>query len=148
MNTNHLIALLQSNYQTIGVHFKDSRTGAPTEKEYTYKCPDSIELKVGDEVVVESPYGGMVVVVVSRLDGYAAIDPSREYTYKWVVQKVETEAYHARREAEQEAFAAFQKARRLAARDKAMKEIMATLEGSTEALDEFNGIVKRLSATV
>jgi cell fate regulator YaaT (PSP1 superfamily) len=148
MNTNHLIALLQSNCHTIGVHFKDSRTGAPTEKEYTYKRPDSMELEVGDEVIVESPYGVMVVVVVSRLDGYAAIDPSREYTYKWVVQKVEAAAYHARQEAEKEAFAAFRKARRLAARDKAMKEIMATLEGSTEALDEFNGIVKKLSATV
>lgn len=127
MNPNHLISLLQANYQTIGVHCKDSRTGAPTEKEYTYKAPDAMELEVGDEVIIESPYAGMVVAIVSRLDGYAAIDLSREYAYKWVVQKVEVEAYHARRKAEQEAFVAFQKARSFAARDKAMKEIFSLI---------------------
>lgn len=145
MNTNHLIALLQARYQTIGVHFKDSRTGEPTEKEYTYKAPDSMKLEVDDEVIVESPYGGMVVVIVSRLDGYAAIDPSREYTYKWVVQKVDVAGYLARQELEQEAFAKFQNAKRMVARDKAMKEILAFLEDSDEAKEEFDNIVKRLS---
>lgn len=147
MNTNHLIALLQSDFQTIGVKFKDSRTGQPTEKEYTYKCPDSFNIEVGEEVVVESPYGGMVVVVVTRLDGYAAIDPSREYTYKWVVQKVDATGYRERQAIEQEAFTTFQKARRMAAQDKAMKEIFALLEDSEDAKTEFDGIVKRLSTS-
>lgn len=148
MNTNHLIALLQTNFQTIGVKFKDSRTGAPTEKEYTYKCPDSYEVVVGDEVIVESPYGGMVVVVVTRLDGYAGIDPSREYTYKWVVQKVDTTSYYARKTVEQEAFAAFQKAHRLAARDKAMQEIFSLLGDSEEVKTEVDSIVKSLGTSV
>lgn len=47
---------------TIGVRFPGSRNV------YTYTAPLRHGIKLGDEVVVDSPYGGPQVVFVVRID--------------------------------------------------------------------------------
>lgn len=146
METNHIISLLQDQYQTIGVRFKDSRTGDPTEKEYTYKAPDAMGLVVGDQVVVDSPFGGYVVVIVTRVDGFPNINANSSFTYKWVVQKVDTTNYKAQIELEVKAFKLLQKARRNAARTQALDALKADLGLSISDASESPELAEVLEA--
>lgn len=116
MSPNHIISLLQSNYTTVGVRFIDRvhtqagnfSTGVDYQiggKNYAYKAPLSMNLKVGDQVLVPNglsskdkiPY---VLALVIGVDERARIDFNTSKNYKWVVQKIDPTQYNAIIEAE------------------------------------------------
>lgn len=67
---------------------------SPSNKRYHY-LTDIADLAVGDECVVDSPYGGTAVVTVRSLDPVGGI---RNAT-KWIISKIDRARYNLRREA-------------------------------------------------
>lgn len=137
IKVGHLINVLQSGYVTIGVQFKKDRCDYAGQ-DYTYKCPESLAPAVGDEFIVEAPSNGYTVVKCIRVDPVPMLDLSSNFTYKWVVQKIDAAAYLNHREKEKALYNALTKARIQAARDQAMNEIRQTLEGSSTAMELFD----------
>ena len=119
-----LVNLLTPNMVTIEVQFKRDQGGL-TAKEYKYKAPVSMGIKVGDEVIVDSPSSGFVVTVVTKVDEIADIDYQGQSTYKWVVQKVDPTDYQARREKELAAVEHLKKAKASIVRDAEIANIKA-----------------------
>lgn len=95
MNNANMISLLQKDFYTIGVKFDGAQV-------YTYKVPNKVKLEVGDYVVTKSPAAGFGIAKVVRVDVVAQIDPHANYEYKWIVQKVERDAYDAQVKLESE----------------------------------------------
>jgi hypothetical protein len=88
MNQN--IALLSlGDLYAVNVVYKNS-AGEYVSKEYTYLSTQKIE--PGTEVIVESPYSGMVVVRVASC-ALSDFDVFAEYEYKFVVQVVDRKAH-------------------------------------------------------
>ena len=85
-NDSVIISLLQ-NSRTAQVQFKGN------SKKYTYKVPEGMELAEGDQVVVQSPIDGLVVVSVVSVSDDAGIDLDANFKYKWIVSKVDTAGY-------------------------------------------------------
>ena len=79
--TNSLINSMYKDLKAVQVIFDSS------QKEYTYKT--FIKLEVGDKCVVKVRDEFKIVTVVST--NSCALQ--NNYIYKWIVQKVETEAY-------------------------------------------------------
>lgn len=78
----------------VAVKFKNyGSTYAGTQYHYL----TDLDLKVGDEVIVDSPSQGLVVVQIASLLG--AIEGKAT---KWVIQKVDTETHKRREEAERQ----------------------------------------------
>lgn len=133
MKHRHLIALLQEGYTTIQVVFNDDVRGR--SKPYTYKAPLSAGVEVGDRVVVDSPSKGLVVVEVVGTDKAPRIDLDADFTYKWIVQKVELKAYEEQLEREAKAMDALQEV------DLDTVKALADLLGPNE---DFDGLVSQL----
>ena len=92
-----LATILSDNCQTIEVRFKD-HTGSACGGSYTYKAPKNLELKEGDEVVVNSPSTGAVVVVVTKVHETMSIDIDAPFSYTWIMHKVCHTTYDANME--------------------------------------------------
>lgn len=121
ISTGNLLNLLQSGFVTIKVRFK--RDQGFSSRDYTYKAPASMGIAVGDEVIVDSPSSGMVVVEVMEVDEFGTIDYTAQHSYKWVVQKVDTTAYKIRSEVEKKAYKLLAQAKANLARDQYLGEI-------------------------
>ena len=113
MKNRHLFALLDTSYTTVGVAFlnqAEQYVQAPAAPQrgkmpqapawgdsegsgYTYKAPKTMDLKVGDLVVVESKYGICLANVV-RVDLDPVIDLDADFDYKWIAQRVDFTAYN------------------------------------------------------
>ena len=127
-NTNSSIALLNllaDNFNTIGVRFKTSQGLSP--KEYTYKAPKHWEFVEGDEVVVNSPIDGNVVTVVTRVDEVPKLHIDSPFQYKWVVCKVNMDAYNSFKEKEDALKEEVEKLQHKAKRERALSELMDSL---------------------
>ncbi len=121
-----LVNILTPGMVTLRVRFKDERNNyAVNGKEYTYKALATMEIKVGDEVIVESPSSGFVVVVVTEVDEFADINYEGNSSYKWVVQKVDPTAYLARKEKENQAIEHLKRAKSSVVRDAEIANIKA-----------------------
>lgn len=90
IRTNDVIASQNDNFRFVKVRFKNEG-GAYSAKQYHYKTLDPT-ITAGDEVVVDSPTNGFVIVVVTEVLEYYEVE-EQGYNYKWVVQKVDTFAY-------------------------------------------------------
>lgn len=132
MNMRYAIALMQDNYITASVTFNSN------EKRYRYKMPKTWNVQVGDHVIVDSPYKGLVVVEVVHVDPAPVI--SENMTLKWAVQKVNTEWHDSIREREQEAMNKLQNIQR-----KKVRQEMTALLGLNEG--EENNLRLLLSPT-
>ena len=128
MKINHTIAALQQDYHTIRVRFKLS-DNTYTVKEYTYKARFDQLVSAGDQVIVDSPYGGMKVVIVTDVDDFANIDFDATYTYKWIVQKVDTSTYEDNLASEIEAGKAIRQLRNNAKRFAVREELNQLVKG-------------------
>ena len=110
MKQRHLLALLQENYTTIEVRFpKDGhypdddpepwdnrpRNSRDLGKTYTYKIWLTTGIDVGDKVVVDSTKKGLLVAQVVEVHAAPKIDIDASFTYKWVIQKVDTTQYES-----------------------------------------------------
>ncbi len=89
MKTNVVAALLMEGVKTVGVRFREM--GMLSPKTYTYKTMEDLE--IGDKVVVDSPKSGITVVEVFAVHDVCALDVDSSYSYKWIIQKVDTEQY-------------------------------------------------------
>jgi hypothetical protein len=106
MKLKHLYSLLDDSYTTIKVSFSVSDNSPDTEHyvaptnhssqraTYTYKIAKSVGIKVHDRCVVMVP-GGLKIVRVVKVDETPDIDIDAGHDYKWVVQKIDLEAYQA-----------------------------------------------------
>jgi hypothetical protein len=115
-NLNHLVALLQEGYTTVGVVFsttpeqvrRSHHDEYPTsqrapwqqepqqasEKQYTYKCQFK-DIKVGDLVILPPSSEGKLpsIGTVARVDGEPELNFESGIEYKWLVGVVDTKAY-------------------------------------------------------
>lgn len=96
MKNKHILTLLQENYTTVKVRFAEGNG-----KLYTYKAPNDLELKEFDIAVVYAS-GQYKVVTVMDVDVVPVLDLDAEYDYRWIVQKVDTDAYEERLEREKQ----------------------------------------------
>lgn len=89
MSDKNAAAMLRQDTRTIKVRFNNG------DKDYTY-VTDLNNLQVGDLVVVPVTSGGinqMATATVSEVHDDLEIQPKENTTYKWVVQRVDMEAY-------------------------------------------------------
>ena len=100
MKFHHMISLLQTNYTTVKVRFLNGR-GGTSEKDYTYKVPLDAEIQVEDFVVVDTSTTGYTIAQVVKVDESPDINLDAPYPYSWIVQKIDLNPYHERREREQ-----------------------------------------------
>lgn len=168
MNNRHLLALLQSNFYTLAVVFDNPLPDAPwdgaparpqparapshgqpqapvmpsnyagTEKTYTYKCPDDIELELGDKVLVDSPRNGLCIATVVRKDDFADIDLNADFTYKWIVQKVDRTRYDDMLDKEAKFSRLLTEAERVKQREAVMESFKSTLPEGGDARKLFD----------
>lgn len=132
MNQN--VALLHlGDLFAVNVKFKNG-SGEYVSKEYTYLSSEPI--KVGAEVIVESPYSGNVVVRVESCE-QSDFDILADYEYKFVVQVVSTEAHEKRKNL----IAELKKQMRSAIHRKQQKELVEQL--GLEDDDTFNKVLKK-----
>lgn len=122
VNMRQLITLLQNGYTTVGVVFPGS------VREYTYKVSDALRatLKDGDQVVVEAR-DELKVVKVARIHDTPQLDVKAPFELKWVMCRVDREAYDDQINREREAV----KLLETAERKKAQEEALQALLGST-----------------
>lgn len=106
------IHLLQKDFTTVDVVFDDDisvddlkeRTVlAPHQRfgGYTYKAELSLNLQVGDFVLVPAR-NSLKVVRVIDVHPYPKLDLEAKFAYKWVIQKIDATAYLQRMQEEQE----------------------------------------------
>jgi hypothetical protein len=98
MNANYLISILQDSYTTISVKFENNNCSI-----YTYKCPLSEDVRVGDFVIVppscvKNYYNtGQIVEVHEAPRIHQGIE------YKWIVQRIDDSRYKQLLEVEDDA---------------------------------------------
>lgn len=97
---NGMVNLMYGAMTIVKVRFKSDYGQGLSTKQYSYKF-DGKKIEVGDEVVVESPHNGYVVVVVEEVEFNQVKGIDDEMSLKWVVCKVTDRAYKARCEREQ-----------------------------------------------
>lgn len=93
--------LLQKNFTTVDVVFEDEvsiqelRTPSShyhSHSYYTYKADLDLNLQAGDFVIVHAR-DELKIVRVIDVHSEPKIDPNAKFTYKWVVQKIDAQAY-------------------------------------------------------
>lgn len=107
MNKSNIAAALLSNVSAVEVVF------TPSNGTYTYLA-HNMDLEVGDRVVVDTPNSGMVVVTVKKVN--VSWDVDAKYTYKFIVDKVDSSKHAELTEAMAEITAELEAARREQAR--------------------------------
>lgn len=119
----HLIALLQKGYTTIGVRFDNS------SQVYTYKAPKSVaDALAKDDLVVVPARNTFQVVKVVEVHAEPQIDVHKPLALKWIVQKVDTTAYDDQTAREEEAIQKLQVAERAQAQAKALAVLLESVE--------------------
>jgi hypothetical protein len=85
----HFISIVRDDYYVAVVKFQNS-----SEKRYSYRVHESLQIEKGDYVVVDtsgrngSNYGVCEVIDIKTADD---LDLSIDVSYKWVVDKVDTD---------------------------------------------------------
>lgn len=138
----NIAALVRENTFTIGVKFNEYRES----KEYTYVS--IFPVKVGDHVVVDTA-GELKLVPVTRVDEFLDIPPQSSTKFKYVVAKVDMDAYtqllEQNQAIEKEMNKQYSKSMRRSYRERvlenldgeSLKRIQAALSGSTvEGVEE------------
>jgi hypothetical protein len=137
MKQHHLLSLLQTGFITIKVQFPS------TTQHYSYKARSEENIVVGDAVVVDSPRNGLVVASVVAVDERAKINTDAEYAYKWIVQKVNKEAYEALLKQEQEFLEVMQEVERENQRAIALEKFKQHLPEGTLARVKFDEAIAK-----
>lgn len=137
MKQRHLLALLQSGYTTIQVKFDN------TPKTYTYKARCHIE--IGDRVIVDTPRNGLTLVEVVGIDKAPRIDIDADFTYKWIVQKVDRTDYDRIVEQEKAFMDTLQEIERVRQRDMLMQSFKDHLPEGSQARVMFDDAVNQLT---
>lgn len=137
MKHKQLITLLQENYTTVGAEFPTS-----PGRVYTYKT-DIKDLKVGDLAVVKVKEEFNIVKIV-RVDKTPQIDVKANYEYKWLIQKVNVEAYDERLKVEDEVLQTLGDIEREQQRSALVDEVLARLPEESPTRKMFLEAVAKL----
>ena len=125
MNPSYIQTVVDESIKTVGVQFAEDKAdrGGPYTSSltvYTYKT--RIDFEEGDRAIV-FVNGQPKFVVVTEIHEDPEIGPGSKFTYKWIMQKVDTEAYEAASDADNE----FEKRYRAEVRRKDRKNIKEQL---------------------
>lgn len=175
MKTKHIMTLLQEGFTTVTVQFMDGR-GVPVKKAavtssapwqanpappmpqastprydntrlYTYKVLLKDNVQPNDTVVVIVG-NEMVLVKVVEVHELPQIDLDADYDYKWIVQRIDTDAYDKMQEKETQFQQAMVEVERVKQREKVKQEMEQLLIDSPVAKGIFEGAVKSLNQIV
>lgn len=138
MKAKHLLAYIQEGYTTIEVVFHGSN------QPYTYKAWLADGIEVGDHVVVLTPSKGYTVVNVVAVHKTPHIDSAKDWTYKWVVNKVDDARYLSVQQKEEEFLESVAEAERVCARDQMVKQALEGLPEGTAGRKVFEEAVAKL----
>lgn len=144
MNDANMASLMLDIY-SIGVRFPEGRGGYGA-KVYTYKVPRAVVLQEGDCVVVDTPSTGFTVVKVVRVDEEPAFEPEDVITYKWIVGKVQHEAYDQLRELEAKMAKMIINARRARRRREMVSQNM--MDMTLAERDAFRSMIEQVNKFV
>lgn len=134
MNNSKLLDLLQTNFTTVHVGLGNAS--------YTYKAHKSLELKAGDEVVVDTPRGTKVAAVL-HVDETPQIDANAPFEYKWIVCKVDRTAYEQQLKEDREFLDSLDKVERMREAETRLNQYRDALpEGSAARLEFENAVAK------
>lgn len=143
MKTDLLIAMLNTSMTTVGVKFKNEN-GEPVGREYTYKT--DMELSEGDSVVVDSPYSGLSVCIVTRVDDIADLDEKATFSYKWIVAKVDLEEHAKRLEREEDLKKEFKIMQAKVRKFKMVNELKKAMGyGEDESCEELDSLIAKIN---
>jgi uncharacterized protein YbbC (DUF1343 family) len=96
------------------------------KRSYTYKT--LLDINVDDYAVVDTPSNGMQVVKVVDVLQPMEVDFDVKFSYKWLVQKVDTAAYEELQQTEQEMLAVVNKSKNKRAIAEAKEAILEGME--------------------
>lgn len=99
---------------------------------------------MGDHVIVDSPSKGFTVVKVVGVDPAPRIDLDVNWTYKWIVQKVDARWYTEQLEREQFVADTLVEVERRRQRDLLLTEFQNMLPEGTSARELFDATVLKL----
>lgn len=163
INHKHLMTLLQENFTTIVCVFREGNDVHPSVhpnsnvaadpwnnrgptpgtsvpdmrqrpvKGYTYKAHLDDNIQVGDVVVVDSPNVGLTLVDVVAVHDIPQINLAAEYTYKWIVQRVDTTRYQETLRREKEFTELVVEAERVSQRELLLQQFKDTMPPSGPA---------------
>lgn len=143
-NIMSLLASVTKGVSVVGVRFKDAN-GVAMGKVYHYKTTDASVVE-GDEVVVNSPFGGLQVVKVQSVQSAGdVIDATNGIDYKWIVQKVDLSDYLAKQEQDHKDQELIAKVQRRVQQQKALREIRDALGADGVDCPELEELLGRLS---
>lgn len=166
-NLNHLAALLQEGYTTIGVRYAPSLSSAeksviremvaggcaPWEiKEYRKACESSraqsqgavytfkahFECMIGDQILVHGSDGNIVIVECVRVDAEPQLNFESDIEYKWAIGRVDTSTYDAVVKREAEMINGLRHMERARQRQELLQQLEATLPADGEARKIFD----------
>lgn len=120
---NLVLSLIQSDYYLVDVVFGSGRR-------YTYKCPSSISVEKGDQVVIPR-LDSFIVSEVWGIRDRSEVDSS--INYKWVIQKIDLTEYRERLAAEELFVQKMKKLRKLQEQQKVLDQY-----------ESLTGVEKRL----
>lgn len=91
MNNSLLMPIVSDDVKMVAVVFLNDDTGDDMKQIYTYKC--DISVNKGDLVIVEARATYKVARVI---DDNVPIDMDSKWTYRWIVQLIETSEHEDR----------------------------------------------------
>lgn len=115
-------------------------------KTYTYKVPLDANIQDGDFVVVYRDTTGLNIGMVTRVDAAPQIDVDANYDYKWIVQRIDREAYQARVDAERVFADAMLNVERARQQEAMIRGFHENLPEGSEARRLFDQTVQKLAA--
>jgi len=139
MQTKHIVSLLQENYTTIEVQFRETQ-----QKTYRYKALKECNIEVDDYVVV-NVRDELKIVRVNEVHEYPKIDVDSSIDYKWIVQKIDTSAYDQQVENEEKFLLAMQDVERAKQKDEIKEHFVGLLGDNTEAVKLLEQAVDTLN---
>lgn len=142
MQHRHIISLLQRDYHTIKCAFKNNLKEAEFAPSYTFKCPNDINPKVGDLVVVDTSKG-LNMIVVTEVHNDVQLDLDARFDYYWVVQLVDTSKWEERIAREKQAKAMLLEVERRRQHDSILEDVRKAMSG-----DELIAIESTLKGVV
>ena len=130
---NIVTMLCGENLQAVTIQYKKS--------EKTYSMLSFFPVEVGDEVIVDSPFGGLTVVKVVEVKDILDLDLDVNHDYKFLVAPIDISAYTAFMDARKEVYRAVLQHERQAMVDKFKADLNIKPESK---LDKAIGSFKAL----
>lgn len=161
MKQKHMYSLLDQTYTTAHVTFpsynpdedydRDERDRRPRgwspRSTYVYKVPLTWNVQEGDELLVETS-AGLVIVNVVKVDATPDIDVDANFDYKWAVQRVDRTEYNDLVEKEKRFAASLQEIERIKQRDSLLASFRESLPEGSAARALFEQTTASLQAPV